>query len=90
MATTVSVSDTVIGSLCREVDGIRQRGTQLAAAIGHCQDSGLLRRLRLELQQLQRRCRELRGVALFWRNHRQGDSLAIDFLIEICSRPLPG
>jgi hypothetical protein len=77
----------VIGSLCREVDGIRQRCNQLLTAMRFCQNSGLLHRLGLELQQLQNRRRELLAMALLWRRRRSvSDDLALEFLIEISSR----
>lgn len=87
MAATISTSDSVIGSLCREVDAIRQRCTHLLIAMRCCQDSCLLDRLRLELQQLQARRRTLLATARRWRQQRcLLDDLALEFLIEISSR----
>jgi hypothetical protein len=87
MAAQTSTSDSVIGSLCREVDGIRQRCHQLLTAMRFCRDSRLLQRLRLELQQLQHRRRELLATAQLWRQRRSvSDDLALEFLIEISSR----
>jgi hypothetical protein len=90
MASFVSTSDTVIGGLCREVDGIRQRCQQLSASMRHCQDTGLFARLRQEQQRLQRRRIELLDAARSWQQRGAMDPLAIDFLIEISSRPLLG
>jgi hypothetical protein len=87
MAAQISTSDSVIGSLCREVDGIRQRCSQLLAAMRVCQDTGLLHRLRRELQQLQDRRHALLDAARHWRQQRcVSDDLALEFLIEISSR----
>ena len=89
MPAQTSTSDSVIGSLCREVDGIRQRCSQLLTAMRFCQNSGLLHRLRLELQQLQNRRRELLATARLWHQRRSvSDDLALEFLIEISSRSI--
>ena len=49
----------MVGSLCREVDGIRRRASQLLLAMRSCQDAALSRRLGVELRQLQQRRSEL-------------------------------
>jgi hypothetical protein len=89
MAYLTSTSDSVIGSLCREVDGIRHLCSQLLMAMRSCQDRVLLQRLRSELQALQERRSGLLATARRWRQQNSlSDDLAVEFLIEICSRPV--
>jgi hypothetical protein len=82
----------MVGSLCREVDGIRRRASQLLLAMRSCQDAALSQRLGLELSQLQQRRGELLRTARTWRNQSVvKDELALEFLIEIANRsPLEG
>ena len=79
----------MVGSLCREVDGIRRRASQLLEAMRSCQDAALSRRLGRELGQLQQRRGELQRTARAW-SKQSGvkDELALEFLIEIAHRSL--
>ncbi len=81
-------SESLAGSLCLEIDRLRGRWRQLAASLERCQDRTLRGRLARERVQLQRRRQELLEVARDWRRRGAADSLAIDFLIEVASRPL--
>ena len=87
---SVRCSDSLMAGLCREVDRARQRGGQLLALMGRCQDRGLMLRLRQELLRLQERRRALLAMARSWQESDGTDPLALEFLIELCSRPLPG
>lgn len=89
MPATVHISDSVVGSLCREVDAIRQRSRVLIEAMARCQSSCLHRRLCRDLAQLQERRRELLATARAWRRRGVSDPLSMAFLIEISSRPIP-
>jgi len=40
----IFLADSLVGSLCREVDGIRSRASQLLLAMRSCQDAALSRR----------------------------------------------
>jgi hypothetical protein len=86
---TVHIADSVVASLCREVDAIRQRSRVVLQAMACCQNSGLLLRLRRDLAQLQERRRELLAIARAWQRRGVADPLGMAFLIEISSRPLP-
>ena len=81
-------SESLIGSLCLEIDRLRGRFAQLAASLERCQDRSLQLRLGRERLHLQRRRQELLEVARGWRRRGSADPLAIDFLIEVASRPL--
>jgi len=86
---TVHIADSVVGSLCREVDAIRQRSRVVTQTMACCQNSGLLLRLRRDLAQLQERRRELLAIARACQRRGVSDPLGVAFLIEISSRPLP-
>ena len=88
MAATLHTSDTVIASLCREVDGIRQRCRLLVSDLSRCQDSALLERLRRERQVLQGRSREVLQLARDWQRQGVQDPLGLAFLIELSQRCL--
>jgi hypothetical protein len=89
MPATVHISDSVVGSLCRDVDAIRQRSRVLIQAMARCQSSSLLLRLRRDLVQLQVRRRELLATARAWQRRGVSDPLGMAFLIELSSRPIP-
>ncbi|MEX1315575.1 MAG: hypothetical protein AB1Z22_00430 [Synechococcaceae cyanobacterium] len=88
MTATVTTADSLIGSLCREADTTRHRCRQLQHCLQRCQDSRLLSRLRRDLEQLHQRRRVLLSAARGWQRRGIGDPLALDFLIELCNRPL--
>jgi len=88
MKDLVTTSDSVIGSLCREVDGIRHRCRSLLEAMANCNDDSLLCRLRREFQQLSNRRSVLLETAKGMQTNGIEDKLSIAFLIEISSRPL--
>ncbi len=81
-------ADSVIGSLCREIDRIRGRATQLLSSLALCQDRTLGRRLQREWGELQERRLAILSTARAWRRRGSADPLAVDFLIEVCRRPL--
>lgn len=85
---TVCTSDSVVASLCREVDAIRQRSRVLTQAMARCQNGGLLQRLRRDQTLMQLRRRELLATARAWQRRGAVDPLGMAFLIEISSRPL--
>lgn len=87
MHTRIRTGDSLIASLCREIDRARQRGRQLQSCMLRCQDPGLFTRLRLELEQLQRRRQTVADCARAWRHQGVGDPLALAFLQELCRRP---
>lgn len=87
MSSTCVISDTLIGSLCREVDAIRHRSRQLALAMERCQNHCLLCRLKRELALLQQRRLTLLEMVRNWPRQGIRDPLALAFLLEMCQRP---
>lgn len=81
-------SDSLVGSLCWEVDGLRRRAAQVLEGLGRCHDGPLLERLRRELASLQCRHRELQRTARSLAASAQRDSLSVALLLELTQRPL--
>ena len=88
MAPVTATADSLIGSLCREVDGLRQRSAQTLLAMRHCQDHRLLERLQRQVLQQENRRQAIRAAARSYQRQGLGDGLAIALLIELTSRPL--
>jgi len=88
MGATIATSDSLIGSLCREVDGIRCRCRHLLDAMERCQNRGLSCRLQREFLQLQQRRLTLLQTLRSWQRRGVRDPLALALLIEICRRPV--
>ncbi|WP_320674534.1 hypothetical protein [Prochlorococcus sp. MIT 1341] len=86
MKTSFSISDTLIGSLCREVDSIRYRIKQLLDSIQVSRDAELTSRLMNELHALIRRKREVNKSAQTWLKSEKYDQYSIEFLLEVSSR----
>ncbi len=85
---TGAPSDSLVGSLCRELDQLRQRSRQLADALGRCRDGRLFCRLRGELLQLEGRRRELQSTIEGLKRGGLRDALSLAFLLELSRRPL--
>ena len=87
MQSTLKSSESLLASLCKEVQGIRNRCTYIIDSIVHCNDNNLLLRLKSELNHLQKRRVELLETAKSLKKLNLQDDIAIDFLIEISNRP---
>jgi hypothetical protein len=86
MSATVTYSDSLIGSLCREVDGIRHRCHYLVSAMERCEHSGLYSRLHNELVQLRQRQQAVLRAARYCQLKSSGDSMGIAFLVDLSAR----
>lgn len=83
-------ADSLVASLCREMDQLRCRVAQVIGDLDRCQEERLLLRLRRELLQLLLRRQELQACAKALRcSGGLRDSLAVAFLDELTRRPLP-
>ncbi|MBW4529129.1 MAG: hypothetical protein KME02_00435 [Aphanothece saxicola GSE-SYN-MK-01-06B] len=87
--TTTTTSDSLIGSLCREMDALRQSLQQLNGHLSSCRDAQLHLRLRREAVRLQRRRRTIQGLARTMARLPLRDPLGASFLLELAGRPLP-
>ena len=81
-------SDSLVASLCREAERIRSRCRVFSESNARCLDARLSRRLLKEFHSLKKRLEDIKHSAQTLKNDGHYDSIAIDFLIEVCSRPL--
>ncbi len=89
MPSTTQTSDSLIGSLCREMDALRQSWRQLDGHLSSCHDAQLHLRLRREAARLQQRRLAIQGLARTMARLPLRDPLGASFLMELASRPLP-
>ncbi|MEA5441531.1 hypothetical protein [Cyanobium gracile] len=87
--TTSQTSDSLIGSLCREMGALRQSWRLLNGHLSTCRDAQLHQRLRREAARLQRRRRAIHGLARTMAGLPLRDPLGASFLLELAGRPLP-
>ena len=90
MAPAGPCAESVIGSLCREMDRARGRAAVVLAGLLSCQNDDLRLRLRREWEQLQQRQASILGLAQGWKGAGCVDPLCLEFLMEVCRRPLAG
>ncbi len=88
MQKTFTRSDSFIGGLCREVESIRNRCSQLLLSINKCKDLGLTKRLKEEYNELIKRKLILSRTVQSFNKEKFRDTLSIEFLEEISSRPI--
>jgi hypothetical protein len=86
---TERCSDSLVGSLCREMEALRCRWALVVDDLSRCREESLLRRLRLELAELRRRHGGLRDSLSLLQRAGLRDRLALAFLGELVGRPLP-
>ena len=89
MATTTLTSESLIGSLCREMAALRQSWQLLNGHLSSCRDSQLRQRLQREVARLQRRRLAIQGLARTMARLPLRDPLGASFLLELAGRPLP-
>ena len=89
MPTTSQASDSLIGSLCREMAALRQSWQLLNRHLSTCRDAQLHLRLQREVARLQRRRLAIQGLARTMGRLPLRDPLGASFLLELASRPLP-
>ena len=88
MKNTLSISDSLIGSLCRELDFIRNRYRSINLSLTYCRDKYLKRRLFKELEVLEARKDELSSISSLFSESKESVDLSSLFLIELCKRSL--
>ncbi len=81
-------SESLIGSLCKEIDDSNNRCCYLINAISSSTNKELLRRLDIELKDLNQRKYEILHTALDCKRLIKQNDLSILFLIEISKRSL--
>jgi hypothetical protein len=88
MIKLVTKSHSLIGSLSRESQSLRLRCQKISNSTMNCNNKDLLSRLNRELSSLEKRRVEILKIASLLSNSEGIDKLTIEFLIEICSRPI--
>jgi hypothetical protein len=90
MTGSPTTSESLMGSLCREIDALRNRCSQLIGELARCRQESLRLRLQGELEGIRLRRQELRVTLGVLQGSGLGDPLGLDFLSELVGRPLPG
>jgi len=88
MHAATTTSESLIGSLCREMDALRSRGAQVTDDLRRCRQDTLRLRLLRELQALEQRRQEVRQCLEMLRGCGLSDPLGFAFLSELVRRPL--
>ena len=82
-----STSESLVTSLCREVEFIRVRSKNISQSLRFCQNDTLSKRLLMELDKHQKRCM---SIFLFSKDliTKRKNNLSVLFLIETTERAL--
>ena len=88
MENSLTISDSLVGSLCREMDSIRYQIKNLLNSISNSKNLTLNARLKEELFSLQQRREEVLRSTKEWEKKGDHDSLSIKFLMEISKRAI--
>ena len=81
-------SDSLIASLCREVEHIRNRKKRIKESLRTCLNRQLILRLKKELKDHENRNEEILNFSQRVKNNTNNNDLCIEFLYEISSRQL--
>ena len=87
MNKSLLTSDSLIGSLCREIEYIRQRYKNVRISLNTSKDKVLIKRLNKEISCLEARRIELLEISAQF-NQNANKSISKMFLHELCLRPL--
>ena len=88
MIKSLTKSHSLIGNLSRESQSLRLRCQKISYSIMNCKNKDLLSRLNKELSSLEKRRIEIHKIASLLSKSEGIDKLSIEFLIEICIRPI--
>ena len=88
MISLLPSSCTLIGNLTIEADKIRNRCKSIITSIRNSNDDYLLFRLKSELNLLETRRAEISNIASTLKKNKYSDNLSIEFLSELCQRPI--
>ena len=87
MQNTLTTSDSLIGSLCREIYFIRQRYKNIINSLENCRDCKLRERLSNEINYLSTRRKEITRISNKF-NQISSSDVSNLFLHELCIRQL--
>ncbi len=86
MDKSLTTSDSIIGSLCREIKQIESRSKVISSSIDTSQNKNLTIRLKNELINLHSRVQSIKELSDFIYQTGKMDSLSMEFLNEIIGR----
>ena len=86
MENIIKTSDSLIGSLCREIEFIRLRSKVINENLQNCRNKELTNRLNKEMSKLIERKISILKLSKDLKNDKLIDKLSISFLIEIINR----
>ena len=87
MNKTISTSDSLITSLCIEIEYIKKRYNNINISLASCRDKLIRQRLLHEIIDLKTRINEIRSIS---KEFKESSITSISklFLYEICHRPI--
>tara|TARA_Y100001968_G_scaffold305757_1_gene321907 strand:+ start:378 stop:662 length:285 start_codon:yes stop_codon:yes gene_type:complete len=88
MNNIISTSDSVIGSLCREIKSIDNRSGIISTSINKSNNVKLIERLKKELKHLKARIYAIKNLAKTIELNGKPDNLSIELLNELIGRSL--
>tara|TARA_Y100001968_G_C19327316_1_gene702418 strand:+ start:735 stop:1013 length:279 start_codon:yes stop_codon:yes gene_type:complete len=86
MEKLLSPSESVVGSLCREIEYIKLRSISINKSLNNCQSILLIKRLKKELVSLSNRKESIEKISDSLMKINTEDKLSIEFLVEISKR----
>ncbi|WP_269623007.1 pilus assembly protein [Prochlorococcus marinus] len=87
MNTAITISDSLITSLCREIDFIRYRYKRINESLSFCKNNLVKKRLLEEINNLNARRIELVDISSEMQKSLSPSTAKL-FLYELCKRPL--
>jgi len=88
MKSKFSTSDSIIGSLCREIQCIDTRSKIITNSIVNTNNKKLITRLKRELSELKKRLQVIQDLSRVIVSQGNVDKLSIEFLEELIGRNL--
>tara|TARA_B100000131_G_C17850201_1_gene505600 strand:+ start:84 stop:347 length:264 start_codon:yes stop_codon:yes gene_type:complete len=86
MEKTYSVSESLVGSLCKEIEFIRKKTRFIRDSLINCNDKSLKIRLLQELETHKNRRNELFSISSLLKSQKSSDNLSSLFLMELYRR----
>ncbi len=86
--TTLKISDSLLGSLCREIYYVKQRYQSLNQSLTNTSNESLKLIYTQEVNKLEARKSELREIASGFSHKEKGTTLSRELFIELCKRSI--
>ncbi len=79
-------SESIVSTLCREVDYLNNRINCINHSLKYCQNINLINRLNNELKDIKERIKYILNISKILKPYSYDNGLSISFLREICNR----